>query len=851
MRMKRGLPYIIMLTISIIEFVLIFHKVIFQGLTYDPFPKAVTFSSNFNIIYLNYYAPLYNVLVTFPLTLISIMTGFSTTNIIMFLNFELQSLGMFYATRHFIGKFYSSRPLFVLPYYAATLYPIVYYVQGPLSFYSTYEGLLPLIISLLDKLTDIKPSDKRDSVMQAIGLAFILSLGFLDIRTISYTIFIFIILVVFKKVFSSSPIISIKTLFLMFPFLLLFNFQYVFFYLATKELDLSIVANFVSAQLFIAYQKFHILNSFAGSESWLKSLSYNDSSLILGIIIPTGAFATLLFKKNYLILFLATIILLIVGYAAWGASLNEILGQTHVYPFLVILYPDYLMSILYSAPVIILFSLGLCTILSLSKNKKRKIVSTIFVMLIAITSLVYYLPYAHQLSQTKGGISPPNGMEQVLDKVYQHTPGLIYVISNNFTAVSFIYNAPNVVPNPIYYGETLYYNLPYYFMLQNNSITGKALAYLGIQYILLYGTQINNFNMSTGLTPLYKNNGYELYNNTNYLNESTQSGGIYITYDFPTILSKLAHFKGFFVQIPFYMINNYSSTLPLVKGIIVNSFHISDIIPMFFENNSWIINAEQLTVNDPHGWYVIPNWWLGDNYYAIGPYSKQSTPLNIHVELPKGKYQVYVEGTTIFGANSSLTIKSGNNYVNANFTENLQDGSSVYYPVPQWINAGTIFLNSQDLSVYSNTKFGAPAFTKIVLVPINQLKPLEQKAETFLINHTLIDFNLTDKPFGVNMQYNISNGIPYLIHPGSVNKKVMSAAIFSNYYNLFNSLITEYSVPNSIFHGTYFYGSGQIFIVKTLIIKNIEYSTISTLIINYFIDILLLFIYSYCRKHRS
>jgi len=119
MRMKRGLPYIIMLTISIIEFVLIFHKVIFQGLTYDPFPKAVTFSSNFNIIYLNYYASLYNVLVTFPLSFVSIMTGFSTTNIIMFLNFELQSLGMFYATRHFIGKFYGSRPLFVLPYYAA------------------------------------------------------------------------------------------------------------------------------------------------------------------------------------------------------------------------------------------------------------------------------------------------------------------------------------------------------------------------------------------------------------------------------------------------------------------------------------------------------------------------------------------------------------------------------------------------------------------------------------------------------------------------------------------------------------------------------------------------------------
>lgn len=838
----------IMLGISIIEFVLIFHKVIFHSLPYYIFPKSVIFQSNFNIVYSNYYSSLYNLLVIFPLTLISTMTGFASTPVIMLLNFELQSLGMFYATRYFIRKFYGPRFSFILPCYSAILYPILYYVQGPLSFYSTYEGLLPFIIASLDKLIDVKPSAKRGIAGQAIGLAFILSLGFLDIRTILYTILIFIILVFFKKAFSNNSIISVKTLLLMVPFLLLFNFQYFLFYFATKELDLSILANFVSAQLFIVYQKFHILNSFAGSENCLKSLSYNGIP-ILGIIIPSGAFAALLFKRNYLTLFLAAIVLLIVGYAAGGASLNEILGQTRLYPLLIPLYPVYLMIILYSAPIIILFSLGLRAILSSSKSKKRMIVSTIFVILIAIAPIIYYLPYAHQLSQISEGVPPLNGMRQVLDKIYQHTPGLIYVISNNFTAISFIYNAPNVVPNPNYYGQTLYYNLPYYFMIQNNSLTGKELAYLGIQYVLLYRTQIKYLNTSTGLILLYENNGYQLYNNTNYLKEWAQNGGIYITYDFPAILNKLAHFNRFFVQMPFYMIDNYTSILPIIRGIIVNSFHESDIIPMFFENNSWIVNAAQLTVNNPSGWYIIANWWLGDNYYAVGPYSEQSMPLKVHVELPKGQYQVYVEGVTVSGVNSSLIIKSDNNYVKANFTGNIQAGSGVYYPVPQWVDAGALFLSTQDLLIYSDTNFGTPAFSKIVLVPVDQLKLLEQKAENFLMNHTIIDFNLTDRPFGINMQHNISNGVSYLVHAGSANKKIVAVAIFSNYYNLFNSLITEYSFQNPIFHGTYFYGSGQIYVTKTLIIKNIGYSTFPKLIMSYLIDLLLLSIY-FCYGRR-
>ena len=121
----------------------------------------------------------------------------------------------------------------------------------------------------------------------------------------------------------------------------------------------SVLGNAASFQLGIAYQKFSPLFILSESRTW--NFIYNSKIYYLGLI-PICLSVFGIFRKSarnisIFFLFLICVIIFISG-TSMGVDLRYYIGQTPFYSYLFLIYPTYIVSILYVPLLLIPFSLG-------------------------------------------------------------------------------------------------------------------------------------------------------------------------------------------------------------------------------------------------------------------------------------------------------------------------------------------------------------------------------------------------------------------------------------------------------------------------------------------------------------
>lgn len=790
--MKRSLTKIfyyriIIFFLYILEFLILYHG--------DLPPLSPGYIQNFNSYIQTSFNPLIggealesNVyLMEMPLRYIFGQNNFNL--ILLLVYFILSTFGIYFSSKYFIEKYISYNIYYknislsnVIAFSIGMIYPLNFYVFGGLGFYSIFYATFPITLMILDKFIPQKKNENLfNIVLSALFIAIGMSISISDPRTIIY-IFLIAIAYWLYYIILEQKKISIGNTFIVFIlgvfFLMLLNLRTIldYEYLRTTG-AVSILGNAASSQLGIAYQRFSPL--YILSESRLWNLIYNSRIYYIGLIPICLSIFSVLKKsaRNISIFFLLLILVIIfISGTSIGVDLRYYIGQTSLYSYLFLLYPTYIVSILYVPLLLIPFSLGFYFIIyriinriyntnfSLKKdllnnlpsnerfNETLKLFILFIIIILLISPIIYYdSNNIKNVNLDYKTVNVPQYVYQAENIINSNDTGIVYVLGSG----NGVFNAleSNLTVSPSWYSYITAY--PQYLINNHLSNFSRTLALLGIQYILLYNESSSRksyFNVQKGLKLIYSEKKINLYENAFYKPFVISHTGVYVAYDFPLVLNYIARSNISSPIIPFYEITNFSKLEPYVRGIIGVNITSKDVIPLLSTNFSY--NLNDLNINQyPEGWQQLPLFWAGDTITGI--VSRSSEPISIPLNnVQNGLYYIYIEGG-IAATNGYYTTGSSVLNISSRSNTSIDINENNYAPVVKLFSGGTIYIKNSVIKINATVNKGLPMINELYLIPYNKYKSIATQ-ETLIRNKiNIINYSNSIK---INSSNNIISG---------------------------------------------------------------------------------------------
>ena len=857
---KRFIEFLFILTIGTVEFLLLYSKDLPPGFSFSFLPRSYAIEQDMS----RYTDAFSENNISFLLSPFVILTPASfMASLTIYCTYVIGFISMFYFIYYFSFKYMQVKNVNLLRLVAiliASLYVNTFYYAGGTDFnYSLYYSLVPFILISLDKYFNTSKESKLTLLKQALIVGLVLGISTLDIRTLIFNMFIFIYFLIFLVIYEHNFLKFKRTIFMAFLvgiFYILINIKFVLTIFMESSVGNNILASIVPAQIYIALQRYNILYALAGAPTWYTT--YNPHYVFLGLI-PIFIGITLILKHSMkkISAFLFIPILILILYSSYaGNTILYYIAQTKYYPYLTILYPNYVMQSLYDPFLYAFFGLATFNIVNelyiylskhhhiITKTRKirvSKIVNILIIILIIaliIMPVEYYLePEERSSSSSLATVNMPQYVKNITGLIYSNYSGNVLLYGDVAGQNTYFTNMPNIIDGN--YPAAPMDAFQYILSTQTKNL-GNVLSYFGIQYMIYIYTGNHSMidyltNQSTMKVVTQQHNVY-LFKNLYYKPSIEFNNMLYIGFNMPYIVKYLNKDNHMLPIIPFYSIKNFSQMKDYITGIVGINISAKTILPLFLNNsNSYTIDTGAMNINNyPNGWGVAPDNGMGSDVNAIYPYS--TLPLKLNVNVPEGEYYVVVEGGS-FGygyhtSSASLGLTSGNSNATVFFNQ------TQYSPYVQYSSYSKIDITGDqiDLKSLHNTPFVA----NIYLIPIDKFNSMVRTTNNFLSTHKILNVNLTTGTVeqGTNPTTKTAGNFTTLL-------------TFTDELSPSGSLFNTLDVKNSIYHFTYNYGLGEGYITLNkpdIVNKNTSIS--SLLYISAFIDAGLLSLLYVLRKYK-
>lgn len=796
------LPYLVALIVGVIEFYLLYHADLPPQYGYSPLPKQAEIQKLFDIHMLANVG-LYTYLLTIPLELAYLLlpiTFRDFSSVSLFLSFIVAFVSVFVAIRYYLKKYFNAGNVI------SSLIAIVVDIPFQITYYNYgwYPAIYLLMLAIYDYGLDFKKLEWREALRNGLVLALGTSLGFQDPRAIFYTTLTFFAYLVYFIITKESKIDYLKNFLKVLIFGILFlvglDFQMIVAIYLLRQYVSPVAVTTVYSQLTTPVTWYYPIYTLLGTINFWSPLAYK-SYYLLGAISSSFIFLSIL-KRNRISLFFSTILLIIVAYDFLGTrTIGYALVNSPYVGYSIYLYVQYIPDYVFSAYFYPLLAFTFYSIYFLGKNLLRyKFTKIYLIFAILVSSLVvtaYYQPAAASMSEFYATVPLS---ESVKGSIYQvsNASGLVLVLYYGEDYHYYDYYLNNMLSPTGYPGVNIWYTI-----LQQSPNPAKALSYLGVQYVIVDASEYPECYKvlleSPGIVKVYNSDNIYVFENLDF-KPYYISRGVYIAFNFPYAILGLSNLSDTYTVIPFYYVNDLQELLPYVKGFIGYNVSVNDIIPMLINNNSYIISADYIYVNElvdtdgyNHfnvGWYHSNPYFLPDlmNALTSGPNAK---PLTIHVNIPDGVYYVYAVlafDTYNPYASGSITISSGN-------IINKEISTTVYNIT--WVYLGELSITEHKIVLDSVSPI--LNIVKIVLVPSNEYKTLEKEAEQLLSSRQVID---------------LSTGY---VHNGTYSPKGYSVIVWANPWFGIGLATHEVKVSGDVVNRyEYYFGVAEIFISNNL-----------------------------------
>jgi len=775
--MTTSIEYILVILFSIAEYLIVYGKDFSPKAYYDFSSPTSTFINTFNPLFGNSLTNRLN-LVLSPLVLV--MPPYAFNEVYYGIIFILFIITVYISIKYFsikYGKFKYSQ-LGGLIAFLAPFYP---FSPVPLAPYSVFVAVLPILFPALDYFFDITLATEVKVLAKR---AFILSLIFCflvqDPRTIMWTIIVYIYYISFFNLKKMNSKYFFRTVLASIILLLEWvaaDFTFIYAGIQVSKLGMLAAGSAFASQLWIAYPKYEFLGAITGIENWFGY--YNSKIVFIAFPIAVGLSSIISKRAKSGALPLVILGLFILAWITSGISLaaDPLLAQV-LGPFTLSIYPNYLIELVWLPIAFILMGIGLNYI----GNKVRNLPLYVVIVLFVLGST---FNYERQSIIPQIDAHPPPAIPRFLLKALNITSG----------ASGLVFTVPGNESYDVYMGEWggWYSQAIWYVINSGTRNLGRALSYFGIQYILIdqHGNEklYEELNSSIGLKEIYYSNGITLFLNEDYKPYQIQQG-VYVAYDFPLVVRYLASLNKTLNLVPFYDLSNFSPLMTSIVGVVGINVTPYDILPDL-ANGITIDLRDENVWNWPKGWQQAPVVWTGDE--VTGIYANSFSPYVIG-RVPDGDYYVFVmggPGQTSSGF-SSVLVRSGSHYVQAWFNE------TGFAPYPEWSFAGQLNVTG-DVVLTPGEGNSLPYVIEVKMIPSSLWNMSMTEANGFL---SRIDL------------YNFSSRGSFAHHPPHVNSTLTSVSVFEGYVWLVLEYGTLAKVLNTEYRYSYYYGEGNIYLVK-------------------------------------
>ncbi|MCI2414736.1 MAG: hypothetical protein MPF33_05740 [Candidatus Aramenus sp.] len=818
--------YLSGIIVSIVEYYMLFHNSL--GPSYSLLPSNVAEKLSYNILNGDAYPGLYGMF-SFLLSLLGHVPFLSILAYYLgaYSSFGFLFLGIFFSSIYFLRKYFNAKgPLLYITSNAVSIpVPITWYVVSGVIYF--YPGLFAISLALFDYALDVDKVTLRDSVKRGALVALAVTLDFTDPRGILFSLLTFFAYSLYFLTLKRSIryVVNWFKMFLFgFIFFLLLNVNTILYTRFIAPFVSLVGAATVYNQLGIALQTVNPFYTLVGVMYWLRSSFYVTQfhvNILLGAILTAISFSALLIKRKPIVIFLSIFLLAVASYNYVGSStLGYWLAQTSRIEYLVYIYPTYLPSYLFVTPFYLLISFSIYS--SMSKLVSIRLINWRYirylktipvVALFLIVALMFYMPIANGFVSTHYS-SPPSAVVNSLHEIANNDTGIVLTLGSASLA-SYYQVLPSVI-SPSAYG---YMNFMWY-SITNSLNPAKALAYLGVEYVVFLNDTSSKCFSTISSNPffklIYNQSIVKVFYNTLY-SPYWSSKGVYVAFNFPLVIDNLSSLNSSYVIIPFYYVNNLQSILPYVKGFIGYNLSPNDLIPMLVNNSAHVISASNIYVNQYYsgGWTHQSPFWTPDVLDAIVS-GNPSIPLKLHV--PNGNYYVYglLTLTSLNGLYHSGSIK----LVSGNYSI-LYKMSNLVYNV-SWSYLGQLDIVNNSLTLYDD----GLNVVKIVLVPASEYEGLYQEAHSLLSNRSIVSFTTQES----------------VIQEGNFSTKGYSTTVFANPWYTFFTFNHEVLVKDPVMSFAYYFEVANVYITSSYPSVSLIYvSDFPYLALNLLVDVAVLF----------
>jgi len=829
---KDLIAYIAVGVVCVVEFLALFHNIAFHPPPVAFHPPTSFLSINvqreltFNIMMGTGWIGIINTMISFPISLISsYFEGFSSFASVLqyFEYFSVLFLGIFFSSKYYLKKYFngSGTLLYLSSTLSAIITPITFYSISSVTYY--FPGVMAIALMLFDYALDVEKININESLKRGAIAAIGATFGFTDFRGIFFTLFAFFL-------YSLYFIVIKRRLSYILTWLKIFLFGVIYFivlnintiiYIKLSSPFIPVVGvSTVYNQWGLALQHVYPFYTLTGVMNGIDPAAYlniyHPISIIFGALGTATALSALLYRKP-IVIFLGMFVLFVTTYNYVGSStIGCWIAQTPYVGYLVYIYPTYLPSNLFVAPFYLLLSFTLYgvgqKIYGNYHSYLKFVASVLLIILMASSLFIFYLPVAQSFAK-ETTVYPPNGVKGGLDLMAENDSGIVLVLGN-ITLANF-YDYFPFITNPAFYGDMNFI----WYSITNSYNPAKALSYFGVQYVVFLDYNSSQYYKIISNNPyfklVYNSSNTQIFYNTLY-SPYIINKGIYVTFNFPQVVLDLSKINASYVIIPFYCINNLTEILPYVKGFIGYNVNINDLIPMLINNSSYVISASNIYINqyDTYGWIhqsPILSTDLLDSITSRNP----NLPLNLSLNIPNGKYYVYVLPVFItFGPlqdSGWIKISSSNEL-------NVSIDSSVYNV--SWVKMGELYIKNHQVHIYvSNVNI-----VRIVIVPSSMYSTLEKEAASILQERSVISFNNNST----------------IIKNGTYQPKGYGISVFTNPWMVYVEYAHTVRVLNFIHEFNYYFGTANVYITSSFPkIDTEQISDLPYISLNFILDLLI------------
>lgn len=773
--------------------------------------------------------------VTFPLAYVP---GTVAAYIGHSLYFIVAVASMFYSTSFFIRRVTElpNSAIFLIALPLAMLYPLHPFFGGD-GFETFFDALLPLFLAVAYRnLFGASVSKWRNFIIGSISVAVTAAFLVTDFKTIVYVVFfyltIFGLVNVENKSLRTLRDTTLFTLLTLVIFLLLM-LRFVMATFADISIGVTALGSTVELQLNLAYQTYPVIYSIAGTIQWFAT--YRPELVIIGLVpFLSIIFALILKPRSSILRFFTLLTILLFLFDSFGGSyFNVPLGQTHFFSYLPIIYPNYVLSVLYIPILLITFTIALSVIaewllsvkiarfnLGIKKGVIRKIAVVVIIAGLLGTQAYYFFPNMEKIAQSPPGSEVPPSIAGASDYLYSHNISGHVLVIGNFSGSYFSYSdfSPFSFTSHTGWGSNWFWHFAQQMEKNNKNGLARALSYIGVQYIVY---RVSNQN-ETGyllsqenMSHVYYNNGLYILKNTDFLPEITSHSGPLIAYQFPRILENLSSYNATLPLIPFYDMLTASQPLQYASGIVGYNISYIDIeLLMLNSTNSYNVNLGNMTMEVPSGWQQISDINSGGVISALSTTSAK--PLNLSTRIKSGTYNVILVGGSSPAPSPEWSIGANqfSSYANMEFSSGSQSArlnlsENGYSPMVNTYLLKDMHISNGSISIrLLKNRSGVPFISRMYFIPQIKTVNLMHSALNYSQSHSVV--SLGGGGLGANTVPNTSVSIQGNAARGYGGDTTIVS--FEHSYIASFGFTQSAKVSGLLFKGEYDYGGAYVYI---------------------------------------